>query len=300
MYYYKAYGLAIASQVELPLELVVEPLQIDATIEICDHIQQDSFHRTYDGVGYAFDDNSAYLQWDVIGSYRIKNGSEILFSPKYDTFQDKLYSVSLLNTVMAVLLFQRGRIVLHGSGVSIDDKAVVFVGGKGAGKSTLATYLNDAGYPLLSDDVCSVAVNNKKKYELAPSFPQVKLWGDAMEYFNLNPLKYNKANNYSEKYLVVSGLNFMDSPVELGAIVVLTFGDNVGVKRLSGYQGLKALLPHCMLNRFFYRQPQALTKRIYLQMTTLLQQVPVFQLVRPEKLQALPDVVADLECLRNS
>lgn len=35
-------------------------------------------------------------------------------------------------------------------------------------------------------------------------------------------------------------------------------------------------------------------------MTTLLQQVPVFQLVRPEKLQALPDVVADLECLRNS
>jgi hypothetical protein len=47
----------------------------------------------------------------------------------------------------------QGRIVLHGSGARFDDRAVVFVGRSGVGKSRLAAALGDLGFQKLSDDL---------------------------------------------------------------------------------------------------------------------------------------------------
>ncbi len=41
--------------------------------------------------------------------------------------------------------------ILHGSAVVADDKAVLFIGGSGAGKTTLSMELNSRGYPLLCE-----------------------------------------------------------------------------------------------------------------------------------------------------
>ncbi|MEX1258780.1 MAG: hypothetical protein WEG36_14290 [Gemmatimonadota bacterium] len=50
------------------------------------------------------------------------------------------------------LLFLMDRVVLHGAAISVDDKVCLFLGDKGAGKSTIALKLARAGGTVLGED----------------------------------------------------------------------------------------------------------------------------------------------------
>jgi hypothetical protein len=50
------------------------------------------------------------------------------------------------------LLRHFGRVQLHGAAVEVDGRAIVFLGDKGAGKSTLSLALGRAGVTVLTDD----------------------------------------------------------------------------------------------------------------------------------------------------
>ncbi len=58
----------------------------------------------------------------------------------------------LLDQVLPRLLDHRGLVVLHGAVVEIEGRAILLLGRTGAGKSTLAASLAQAGGTLLSDD----------------------------------------------------------------------------------------------------------------------------------------------------
>jgi hypothetical protein len=55
-------------------------------------------------------------------------------------------------TAVPLLLAERGDLVLHASAVLIEDRAVLFCGPSGRGKSTLALIASSAGHPVLSED----------------------------------------------------------------------------------------------------------------------------------------------------
>lgn len=294
MYFYFAYGLNIASELELPLELIDASSSTDVCIKVCDNIQYRALNHTHDGVGYTLHEDYVFLHWERVGSYLIKNGKDIWFKPNYETFTEQIYSVSLLNTVMAVLLFQRGRMILHGSSVKIGDKAHVFVGGKGFGKSTLATCLRETGYSLLSDDVCSI-VSHKSECKLYPSFPQVKLWPDAMKYLKYDPQEHKRVFSFTDKRVVTSNIEFSTTPVQLGAIILLSFGDSIRLDPITGYRSIETLFPHCLLNRFYKGQSVTLVKKMYMQLTTIVKNVHVLLLTRPKDLQRIPEVVAKID-----
>ena len=56
---------------------------------------------------------------------------------------------------MALLLYQRGFLVLHGSSIKINNGAIAFLGYRGNGKSTTAINLYKKNYPIVTDDILS-------------------------------------------------------------------------------------------------------------------------------------------------
>ena len=60
---------------------------------------------------------------------------------------------------LAVVLQQRGALVLHASAVDLGGAVVAFTGPSGAGKSTTASVFAARGYPVVTDDFLPLHVN---------------------------------------------------------------------------------------------------------------------------------------------
>jgi hypothetical protein len=290
-YFYEAYSLTIASEFELPLVRIEATLSPDVTIALAELKEPTSIYQTYDGVWYAFSEEGVFLKYETIGAYLIKNGTHISFSPVTKPSDAKVYIIALMNTVMAILMFQRGLVTIHGSCVAVRQQAFIFVGHKGQGKSTMAGFLHAAGNELISDDVCAIEMDKNRGPYVYPSFPSMKLWPDAMNFLEIDAEKYKKVHNMAEKRLIGNVENFSSSPVQLGGIILLFYDNSkCSVTRIAGHEPLIELLPHQFVNRFFEKQPVCYAQQLYLQLASLLQEVPVYRLTRPKNLALLSEV----------
>ena len=59
----------------------------------------------------------------------------------------------LLGPALAVLLHQRGRLVLHAGAVAVNGRVAAFLGGPSWGKSTTTAALDRRGHGIMADDV---------------------------------------------------------------------------------------------------------------------------------------------------
>nr|NIP38411.1 hypothetical protein [Candidatus Dadabacteria bacterium]NIS08288.1 hypothetical protein [Candidatus Dadabacteria bacterium]NIV41572.1 hypothetical protein [Candidatus Dadabacteria bacterium]NIY21779.1 hypothetical protein [Candidatus Dadabacteria bacterium] len=91
---------------------------------------------------------------------------------------------------------------LHASAVEHNNKAILFLGKSGVGKSTLAEYLAiNSNYKIkrIADDIVPVKIENSIAYTL-PHFPQLKLSND-IQYSDDSPSKLSTSAIYIlEKY----------------------------------------------------------------------------------------------------
>jgi hypothetical protein len=85
-----------------------------------------------------------------------------------------------LNQVLPLALSQQGALVLHGSAVSVEGHALVFLGESGRGKSTLAASFARAGSPFLTDDGLQIDWIGGVAHAL-PSHASLRLWPDSQE-----------------------------------------------------------------------------------------------------------------------
>src|SRR4029077_3720770 len=92
-----------------------------------------------------------------IARFLLTAGRNILFQAEGATPLEDV-AAFLVGTVFGILLHQRKHVALHASAVQVRDKAVLFCGPSGAGKSTLAAALVQRGYPLVTDDLCGIAL----------------------------------------------------------------------------------------------------------------------------------------------
>ncbi len=89
----------------------------------------------------------------------------------------------LLGPVFSLWNEGRGRPALHASAVAVDGQAVGFLATKKGGKSTLAaTLMQEAGCPLLTDDVL-VLDEAPQGIVGRPSYPQMRMWPDQARHF---------------------------------------------------------------------------------------------------------------------
>lgn len=79
------------------------------------------------------------------------------------------------NTVLSVFLGVDDDLVLHGSAVGIDGRAVVFCGPSGSGKSTVAAAMALSGAAVITDDALRVTLGAAGPPRCFPGVPELRL-----------------------------------------------------------------------------------------------------------------------------
>ena len=178
MFTYSAYNLRINSEIFFP-ELVTSQEELNTTEKLPEVIvQQREIGRSE--IENANGGNRFFgrLEIDKLKFCRflVEFGSKIAIEPT-PGIADDIIRPGILGPIFSVMLRQRGLLAIHASCVEINGEAVGFIGNSGWGKSTLANAFYNQGYPLLTDDVMAIQVNeaNEKHPITFPAYPYVKL-----------------------------------------------------------------------------------------------------------------------------
>ncbi|EKF85890.1 hypothetical protein [Methanobacterium formicicum] len=324
MFTYKAFGLEIASEIELPGMIESSDYELkegDPDVEIILG-SVDPSHVTWaevEGPNYLVTGSDVYLWWDEIGKVKISNGEQVIVEPIADLDgSDELNLIPfLLGPVMSLMLHQRGFLVLHGSAVNMGNVAtsdisgvVAFLGHRGNGKSTTAIHLYVEGYPLVADDILAIKFDESGKPVVYPGYPHVRLSEEAYNQVKehtdiLTPLK-----TLAGKVFCDASYHFSPEPVMLEKIyviekvqdgvdgnVILELDNgkpivNTGISVLKSQENLIDLIRHSVANRIFQQTTQ---KENLINCAQLINNVTVKRLVLIHSFNNLPDLIHIIE-----
>lgn len=288
MYRYSAYGLTICAALPLPELQPSSGTDADVVVRF-DRLDWSPGDGS-NWKSFEVDRDDVYLYWKAVGKFLIRSGKEIIIDPLPDT-TDALIRLPLLGSALAVILHQRGVLVLHASAVAIHDCAAVFIGPKGQGKSTMAATLCSRGHQLLADDVTAINIQSIENPIVLPGFPQIKLYPEAaIAALGDNPDCLNRIHPDVEKRARPVD-RFIQAALPLKRIYVLAQGPSLKIKSLSPQDALAKLLANSyvayLLGNGFSRTNTALHLH---QCAKLASTLTLSCLERPRSLALLPSV----------
>lgn len=175
MYYYRAFGLTIESELVIPQVPPIPPCMPDVRI-----ITADLSGEKPDRKKLLVDNgNMVYTTSSTV--FRVTHGS-LIEADIMPGEAESYVAVYLLGSCMGSILIQRGFMLLHGSCVTNGRHAVLITGDSGAGKSTMAAEFLKHGWKLITDDVTTV-FDVETSPMVRSSYPSQKLWRDALEHY---------------------------------------------------------------------------------------------------------------------
>lgn len=305
-YYYQAYGLNIASELELP-ELLrfdsstnnhnITAFKADIHIragEVPEHLNN-AIHTTSNK---QVNQHEFIFQMAGIARYYAQNGTSIIVSPcnNAEPGDIRLY---LLGTVFGAALHQRNDFPFHCSAIllpqtlvhgqhSCQSQVIAFCGDSGAGKSTLLHSFAERGFQVLGDDVGVIRIS-KRKNAFYPGFPRVKLWQDTLEHFQIYSEPLIKDLMRSDKYHLKIEQAFHAKPAQLYAVIELHQGPAFKLTEQRGINALKILMRNTyrpgILRQMGKKQDH------FKKCADLLKNTRVFQYQRPWSLSELDQSV---------
>jgi hypothetical protein len=242
-YVYLISGLIVQSEVELPSAILSadEDRSPDIVIragEVSAHLlaplRSTEAWETQSGI--------FLLRLSGIARFLMSHGSEIVFdlAPECDARTVALY---LMGTCFAILLQQRGNLVLHASAIAAEGRAMLFCGQSGAGKSTMAALLCRRGYALLNDDVCNLAPATGDTYEVRPDGRMLKLWSESLDQLAWSKQPGMEVRADVEKYFFPPPVSEVH-PQPIGAIYILREAppeEQNSIRRLRAIEGMAEL-----------------------------------------------------------
>ena len=291
MFSYTAYGLGIHSFVPLP-ELIAEEQKADVVFRL-GRVNGSSLHTVDEMHRFKADSNEAHYFMDGVGSFLARGGQEIIVDPRPDA-DERVVRLCLLGPALALILHQRQRLVLHASAVAAGDRAIVFLGGQGWGKSTLAAALHLRGHKMLADDVTAIQMDCDFP-KVLPGFPQCKLWPDAVSALGASPENFPLLHpDFSKRaFRVTSG--FPRGPLPLKHIYVLATGERLEIESLRPQEALLELIRHSYAARFGNHLLQATGIALHFkQCVALVQNASLYRFRRPASLSVLDEHVSML------
>ena len=254
MYCYSAYGLCIASPIELP------ELSADRSAAAHDGAAGASNDRVVIELGRVplnEEQNSdrilvwaspgdACLHYRGVATFHLINGSRVVVDAHTEA-DPHVLRLFLLGPVMALLLHQRKMLVLHASAVVVNGEVVAFAGDKGEGKSTLAGAMTAAGYHLFSDDVLAINLRESDRIIAYPGFPQLKLMPDSAEQIGLAANDLPRIHpDYEKRAARMDGV-YAPDPLPVNRIYILQTADEEAIEPLSPQSRLVELVRHSYL-----------------------------------------------------
>lgn len=291
---FSAYGLIIQSEFFLPeLTPVIESKQADIRIYSDTLNPPTNLEPTDSKLLCSITKDSAYLYWDEVGTFLIKEGKEIVIDTVED-FLEKVLRNLLLGAAFGLLLHQRGLMVLHGNSVAINGCGVCFIGNRGYGKSTISAALYFKGYPIVSDDVTAIQFVDSQPY-LIPGYGRIKLWADSLTALGLQPqdLPLVHPNFDKREYLIDKGDL---KPAPLKYVYILGGATEPAIEPLSPSEALFKIMQNCYCTRFLKQMQHTLSAvEHFQQCSKLVQQAKVAYLKRTSDLASLPQLAELVE-----
>jgi hypothetical protein len=229
-----------------------------------------------------------------IARFLLSDGNAIVCEPASEAAEADV-PIFILGTVFGILLHQREQIVLHASAVRVNGKAVLFCGQSGAGKSTLAAALAQRGYPLVTDDFCTLTMDATGTPLVHPDGRQLKLWAQAIERLDLAQSRGERVRASLEKFYVEPSEVFTE-PLALGAVYALR---EERPPNASGVEQPNVVDAALLLRRNAYRP--LLVRRMdqkanyFRAATTIANVAGIFYLTRAMDFAKMPDVISWLE-----
>jgi hypothetical protein len=284
---YTAFGLRIQSTVGLPpltagdesaaeVEVrtgTVRPLVGSAGIEGCVRASR----------------HECLLSWRAVGAFLVRGGTEVIIdpAPEADPLTVRQF---LLGPAMAVLLHQRGHLVLHASAVSLNGAVVGFLGPSGSGKSTLAAALHARGWTIVADDVLPAAVTGHVAVAY-PGFPEIRLWPAAAKELAGHLQSQAADDSRTDKRAYAAGRSFSTGPLPIRCLYSLVEGSTSRSAAIEPTAAFVEILRHTYTARLLESSPAT---DHFAQCSSLASAVRVRRLTSarsPAELVALADVV---------
>lgn len=291
MYRYQAFGLILHSEIEIPELAPSSEQKTDVTVKIA-ALSAELYGGANKENHFSAGHNYFYLQIKNVARFLIAEGSQITIAPLAGVKKEQI-RLYLLGTSMGVVLHQRGILPLHGSGIATENGCALFLGESGVGKSTLVAALSRYGYLIVTDDICALTFRDTdKEIEVHPSYPQVKLCPNIIEYLKIPPATLTEISPGLNKFGVCVANNFQKTSMRLSKIFILCQHDNPGViiEQLKGMQKFAAVANH-LYRGTFMEQPH-LTEQKFKHCAQLCKTMPsIFRVLRPENTFSLKHVM---------
>ena len=240
---YKVYGLNIRSEIEIDeFDKLDEILEKNIVNIRYDKISTEIKDKISEGINIQLFQNKIWFHIDNIATYCISNGNDI----KVEVCENadmQLMKIYIMCSCLGFIMLQRNMVAIHGGVIEMNNKAVIFTGDRGAGKSTLTTALREKGYKFISDDVASTKI--EKVPYVMPGFPYQKLCESAMDKFGYDKEKNTSFMSDKEvKYIVPAKEEFIYEPRKLTTIIKLTVGDveEVTIEELKGSEKINNII----------------------------------------------------------
>ena len=293
-HFYRAYGLLVSSEVVLPELEPTAPAIPDLEIAVGPVDFPDG--GSQGATAFRFETTRQYLSWEAVGTFMVSGANRIDVDPAPGT-DDPLLAFPLLGPVMALALHQRGLLILHASAIAVGAKSVIFMGDKGAGKSTTAGAMIRAGHRLLTDDVVALDLSDPGRPMILPGFPQLKLAADAAGAIRLDQAEVRpQVHPQIDKAQHRLRDGFAAEAVPVSRIYVLERGDRAAISPLTGAAALPAILKFSYVTRFGRQAlPGDLAAAHLSQCAQIAGRIGVSRLEVPAGLARIDEAVAAIE-----
>ncbi|WP_158914579.1 serine kinase [Caulobacter sp. S45] len=245
---YFAYGMVVASELPMPeFEIYTGENSADLTISVLEGFASLDAEA---GTQFTFGEDVQHLAWPTVGAFTIYGVNRIDVMREAGV-EDSLLRLPLIGPVLALLLHLRGLVVLHASAVGFGDQAVVFMGDKGAGKSTTAAALVAMGHRLIADDIVAIDVSHPQSPVVVPGFPQMKVDRALPASFRVqNSVALEDPVPDFPKQLRRLTAGFSNETAHPGRFFVLDRGGEPAVAPMAPADALKSLMRFSYMSRF--------------------------------------------------
>ncbi|MCR5772123.1 MAG: hypothetical protein K6G87_12960 [Butyrivibrio sp.] len=250
-FYYTIYGLTLASDYEFSQFVKLEEEINEPDIEIVyggipDFIEPQIKEGYYKGIK---EDEMWF--YNSAGLFYIHDRKTINFI-EYNKGTIDDAAVFLPGLCLAVLLWYRKMLMIHGACLRINDKTIIVAGNSGAGKSTLTTELIKRGALLMADDVTGIILENGQ-YISYPAFPAQKLCEDQVEKNGLDTTSLKQVRYDLNKFEVSREDDFYDKPAKVDALFRVEVQDvpSLTKSEITGSEKLKIITDCIFINWLF-------------------------------------------------
>ena len=253
MNYYHFNGLFIKSEIPLIPLIPCQSIKADVAISLA-KVPTSLVQPIMQEATFMLKQNETLIILPGIARLLISNGTNISIELDSNCPANDL-SPFILTIAWAALSYQRGRNLLKGSLIELNNQIWLISGVSPIGSSTFALAMHEyLSAKLISDEFCSY-YHTDKAILVETGIPALKLWQNSLEFFDIEHRNLSKIRTQLNKYwLPLSTIeqtsnSIPTSPLKLTGIISLQEWRSdelspIGLQYIKGFKALKKTHHH--------------------------------------------------------